>query len=109
TIRCGWHSWSFDLQGKLLGAPHLADRGGEVPSEGGSPPSLKPVRTAEWMGTVFVNLDGSAHELHEQTRALYHHYKEWEGLDGLRPIATVEQTWEAHWKLRVEGGIEDYP
>ncbi|MCA9700206.1 MAG: Rieske (2Fe-2S) protein, partial [Myxococcales bacterium] len=51
TIRCPYHGWSYGLDGRLLGAPNMAD----VPGFAREDHSLRPVATAEWEGFVFVN------------------------------------------------------
>src|SRR5579862_5627049 len=60
-FRCGYHGWTYDLDGKLISAPEFEglqefDRGHF---------SLAPVRTAEWFGFIFVNLDSEAEPLRE--------------------------------------------
>ena len=51
ALRCPYHSWTYSLAGRLLGAAHRRRRGrpGDF--------SLHPVGVEEWAGFVFVNLD----------------------------------------------------
>ena len=50
-IRCPYHGWSYGLDGRLVGAPHMDDsfRREEYP--------LHSVQADEWDGFVFLNLD----------------------------------------------------
>lgn len=49
SLRCPYHSWTYDLDGRLLRAPHTD---GVQPDDFG----LHPVGVAEWAGFVFVHL-----------------------------------------------------
>ena len=51
-IRCPYHAWSYDLDGKLVNAPFLADQEGFEPGE----ISLHTVGVSEWGGVVFLSL-----------------------------------------------------
>jgi len=52
-IACPFHSWTYDLEGKLIGQP------GKVGFEGLDPADLGliPVPVAEWHGLIFVRAD----------------------------------------------------
>ncbi|HTY43223.1 MAG TPA: aromatic ring-hydroxylating dioxygenase subunit alpha [Thermoanaerobaculia bacterium] len=52
TIRCPYHAWTYDLDGKLLGAPFL----NQDPALREEDFSLHPVGIAEWGGFFFLNL-----------------------------------------------------
>ena len=76
-IRCPYHSWTYDLQGKCLGTPLF--EGSDIP-EGARAAfdmsevrefdkadyGLLPVRAESWGFLVFVNLDRDAAPLTEQ-------------------------------------------
>ena len=53
---CPYHSWSYDLEGKLRGAPGLLETAGIC---------LTPVRVESLLGFVFVNLDAEAMPMRE--------------------------------------------
>jgi Rieske 2Fe-2S family protein len=55
SLRCGYHSWTYDLAGRLLRAPHTEDVDDFDPAEFG----LRPVGAAEWGGFLFVHLTPS--------------------------------------------------
>lgn len=53
--RCPYHSWAYDADGKLIGAPRMKDAGRDM-----SGCTLPRVRSAVWQGWVFINFDPSA-------------------------------------------------
>jgi glycine betaine catabolism A len=56
ALRCPYHSWTYDLDGTLLRAPHTED----VEAFDASRFSLAPVGVDTWGGFVFVHLTPSA-------------------------------------------------
>jgi Rieske 2Fe-2S family protein len=52
SIQCPYHSWTYDLSGRLVGAPHME----EVPHFRREDYPLHAVHAGEWDGHVFVNL-----------------------------------------------------
>src|SRR6266404_2849170 len=64
TITCPYHSWTYDLDGRLIRTPHIG--GQDVHKCAGIEPSelgLRPVRIESWAGLLFVNLTGDAPSL----------------------------------------------
>jgi Rieske 2Fe-2S family protein len=51
AIRCPYHSWTYGLDGRLLGAPHLKEAGLSADEF-----SLHPVGVDTWGGFFFLNL-----------------------------------------------------
>jgi Rieske 2Fe-2S family protein len=52
ALRCPYHSWTYDLDGRLLRAPHTDGIAGFDPADFG----LAPVAIETWGGFVFVHL-----------------------------------------------------
>ncbi len=52
SLRCPYHSWTYDLAGRLLKAPHTDGLTGFDPAEFG----LTPVAVGSWGGFVFCHL-----------------------------------------------------
>ena len=52
SIQCPYHAWTYDLDGRLIGAPHMD----EVPHFRKADYPLHAVHAAEWDGHVFLNL-----------------------------------------------------
>jgi phenylpropionate dioxygenase-like ring-hydroxylating dioxygenase large terminal subunit len=108
NLACPWHSWLYDLDGNLLGTPDFSGERVKTVSLDHSVLGLKPVRSAQWLDFVFVNLDGQAPSLEDHLRPLQNLLK---GRD-LGSIRYGGVRWggsyDVNWKLLVEGGIEDY-
>ena len=52
-FRCGYHGWTYGLDGKLINAPEFEGVGDFRADDF----ALVPVRTEEWFNLIFVNLD----------------------------------------------------
>ena len=58
-LRCSYHAWTYDLQGRLQRAPFIEGRG----DFDGESCALPEIATEVWQGFLFVNLDGRASPL----------------------------------------------
>src|SRR5581483_6793912 len=103
AFTCPYHSWTYDLEGTLLGAPEMTrTRGFDRRAV-----ALPRVQVELWQGFVFVNFDPHAAPLGPRLReveALLANYH----LDQLAtlPPATYEQPW--NWKIMIENAMECY-
>jgi Rieske 2Fe-2S family protein len=91
-IQCGYHGWTYGLDGRLLGAPHMHD--GFSREEYG----LNPVQADVWEGHVFVNLSQRPASLATQLADLPRKFANWKMAD-LRLFKRIEYTVKANWKL----------
>ncbi len=102
-LQCPYHFWSFDLDGSLKGCPEMQHAEGFDRADH----SLTTYRTALWNGFLFVNLDGTATDLHEQYSGLHADTEGWQMADlGV----VISRTWECdfNWKVLVENFMECY-
>ena len=109
SLRCPWHSWTYDLDGDLVATPNLGGihinqaEGFDNASLG-----LKSVRSESWLNFVFINIDGRAPPLHEFLAPVHQRLSDYD-LGALRlSEQRSEAPFEGNWKLVMEGGIEDY-
>jgi choline monooxygenase len=58
-FRCGYHGWTYGLDGALISAPEFEGVQDFRPADF----ALIPVRTEEWFNFIFVNLDAEAEPL----------------------------------------------
>jgi choline monooxygenase len=108
TIRCPWHSWTFDLDGSLIAQPNIGGVGvNKVDGFDREKLGLREVRCGVWMNTVFVNIDGKAPPFEDHIAPLLKHCAEYD-FSLLRHGGWHDLEIPANWKLTVEGGIEDY-
>src|SRR5207237_5229437 len=56
TIQCPYHAWTYALDGRLIGAPHMH----EVEGFDKKSYPLHSVALFEWEGFLFLNLDPAA-------------------------------------------------
>ena len=108
-IRCPYHTWSYDLQGKLIAAPHIGGINKHKPKgfkflEHG----LKPIRIHIWHDWIFINLNGKAKKFEEYAKPLI---KKFEDVDfnKLKYAATLDfGKINTNWKFLIENFIEPY-
>jgi choline monooxygenase len=118
VIRCPYHSWGYDLEGRCIGTPLF--EGSDIPSDqqamfdmssvkkfDRADYGLYPVRVEAWGGLVFVNLDGQAPPLSEwlgdlPQRLAGYRLDEWT----LQRRKTYHVN--ANWKLVAENYMEYY-
>jgi Rieske 2Fe-2S family protein len=91
-IQCPYHGWTYGLDGKLIGAPHMAEgfRREDYP--------LNLVYCDAWDGHVFINLSEKPQPLSEQLDSLPHKFANW-GMQELRLHKRIEYEVKANWKL----------
>ena len=105
ALRCGYHGWTYNLAGRLQGAPRTAGEPGfrleDYP--------LLPLR-AEVLGPwVFINADRGAPPLHEQYGEVLNIVAQ-SGVDFDSLVLHSREDWEAraNWKTMLENFLECY-
>ncbi|WP_318340048.1 aromatic ring-hydroxylating dioxygenase subunit alpha [Defluviimonas sp. D31] len=100
---CGYHAWTYDLDGALKTAPLMSKVKGFDKKKCGLPR----LRSEVWNNFIFVNLDGQAAPLAPQLSTLdkiLHNYHN----DGRNLLFTDEDVWETNWKNLTENFMEGY-
>ncbi len=104
-IVCPYHAWSYQLDGALHKAPHAEGRVGFDPGE----ICLTPVRTEDFLGFLFVNLDDSASSMDEQYPGIRRQLEEFlPTIERMQPIERRHFMAESNWKAAVENYNECY-
>jgi glycine betaine catabolism A len=104
SIMCPYHQWSYDLDGRLVAAPHLSG----VPGFDKSGINLYPVGVECWGGFIFVNLTPSkAKPFAEQLGAMVTRIERYP-LAELRIAHTISYEVAANWKAICENYNECY-
>jgi choline monooxygenase len=100
---CPYHAWTYDTEGRLIGAPHM--EGSQVFDKKAC--SLPEYRLDNWMGFLFVNLDDNAAPLQPVMASMdkaVANYRVGEQTE----IFHYETTWDGNWKLAAENSMEYY-
>jgi Rieske 2Fe-2S family protein len=100
-IQCPYHAWTYDLHGRLIGAPHPDG----VPGFDRSHIRLAPVSVDEWDGLLFVCLDQEVGPLRDQLWPLPARFAAW-NMGELRRTYQVTYDVHANWKLIVQNYSE---
>src|SRR5438046_6168461 len=103
AIQCPYHAWTYGLDGRLIGAPHMD----EVPGFDKADYSLHAVNLALWEGFIFVSLADSPAPLEEVFAPLAGKFSHW-NLAKLRSAKRIEYDVRANWKLIFENYSECY-
>ncbi len=103
AFRCGYHGWSYALDGRLLNTPEFDGVEDFRKEEHGLPE----FRLETWLGLLFVNLDASAPSLAETLEDLPERLST-RGLGAMRPAARKDWTVECNWKVYVDNYLEGY-
>jgi Rieske 2Fe-2S family protein len=105
TLQCPYHAWTYGLDGRLVGAPHMD--GDSVPGFDKADYSLHGVRLALWEGFIFINLSAAAAPLEQVFAPLAGKFSHW-NLPKLRSAKRIEYDVWANWKLIFENYSECY-
>ncbi|MEO5720849.1 MAG: aromatic ring-hydroxylating dioxygenase subunit alpha [Chthoniobacterales bacterium] len=103
AIQCPYHAWTYALDGRLLGAPHMEESPGFAKRDY----SLSAVHLATWEGFIFVNLALAPTPLAEVFGPLTGKFAHW-NLPQLRSAKRIEYDVRANWKLIFENYSECY-
>jgi glycine betaine catabolism A len=103
AIQCPYHAWTYALDGRLLGAPHMED----VPGFQKADYSLNAVNLGLWEGFIFLNLSNSSPSLEKWFAPLKTKFTHW-NLPHLRSARRIEYDVRANWKLIFENYSECY-
>ena len=110
VIRCPYHSWCYDLKGKLQVTPHVGGAGcNSHASVDRESLGLYRISCAVWLGVVFVNISGTAVPFSDYTADLRDRWSEFDALPLQGdPLSTFSLTVNTNWKLAVENYCESY-
>jgi choline monooxygenase len=102
-FRCGYHGWTYDLDGSLISATEVEGVEGFQPEDF----ALVPVRTEEWLNFVFVNLDPDAEPLRESLSELTRQVERFPHV-GMKLFERRTYKMKCNWKTYVDNYLEGY-
>ena len=114
-IRCPYHSWSYDLSGKLIATPHVGGMNKhEAKGFEKSKSNLKEVRSFVWMDLIFVNLNNNAKSFEERIKPLEERWSKFISKEDQKLIRHAKDFGyfnmevNSNWKLAIENFCESY-
>jgi choline monooxygenase len=102
-FRCGYHGWTYGLDGKLISAPEFENVQKFDPAYF----ALKPVRVEEWFNLIFVNLDPDAVPLGQSLGELPKQAERF-GFCGMKLFERRTYEMKCNWKTYIDNYLEGY-
>ena len=103
VLRCGYHGWTYTLDGRLIGTPDVEG----VEFFDRSAMGMVPLRLDTWEQLIFVNFDQNAEplaaylgEIPEQARGFQ--------FEGLHSVERRDYIIDCNWKVYVDNYLEGY-
>jgi choline monooxygenase len=103
VLRCGYHGWTYTLDGRLIGTPDVEG----VEFFDRSTMGMVPLRVETWEQFIFVNFDAHAEplatflgEIPRQARGFQ--------FDGLQMVERRDYVIDCNWKVYVDNYLEGY-
>ena len=100
---CPYHAWTYELDGRLIGAPQMQR------TEGFRKEAfcLPEIRTETWNGWIYVTLNAGAPTIAEDLAPLRELVERYD-MAAYVPIIHQEFRWKTNWKLVNENFMEGY-
>ena len=115
TIRCPYHSWSYNFEGKLIVTPHI---GGlnihQTEKFDKSKNNLKEVKTKIWMDIIFVNINSNEIEFEDYIKPLENRWSKFISKEDQKLIVHSNDYGyfnlevKSNWKFAIENYCESY-
>jgi choline monooxygenase len=103
VFRCGYHGWTYGLDGALLNATEIEGVEGFRPEDF----ALAPVRVEEWFSFIFVNLDKDSRPLRESLGELPKQAEKFH-FAGMKLFERRTYDMKCNWKTYVDNYLEGY-
>ena len=115
VLRCPYHSWSYDFEGKLLATPHIGGLNIHISEKfDKSKSNLKEVRSKVWMDIIFVNINNNEVEFKEYVKPLEDRWSKFISngdqhlLVNSRDNGYFSLDVKSNWKFAIENYCESY-
>lgn len=101
---CPYHAWTYDTEGKVIGAGHM---GGRDPAFDKKQYRLPELRTEIWEGWIYVTLNKDAPSVADLLAPLLPVVERY-AMPGYIPVVHQDHVWQTNWKLLNENFMEGY-
>ena len=115
TIRCPYHSWSYNFNGELIATPHVG--GMNIHETEGfikSKSNLKEISTHVWMDLIFINVNKNKKNFEESIDPLEKQWSKFISKEDqklirhARDFGYFNMQVKSNWKLAIENYCESY-
>ena len=115
VIRCPYHSWSYDFNGKLTATPHIGGLGKhEVEGFDKNNSNLKEIKSNIWMDLIFININSNAKPFEDFIKPLENRWSKFIAKKDQKLIrhstdnGYFTMTVNSNWKFAIENYCESY-
>ena len=115
VLRCPYHSWSYDFEGKLVATPHIGGLNIHTSEKfDKSKSNLKEVRSNVWMDIIFVNINNNEVEFKEYVKPLEDRWSKFISKEDQhllvysRDHGHFSLDVKSNWKFAIENYCESY-
>ena len=115
VIRCPYHSWSYDFNGKLTVTPHIGGLGKhEVEGFDKNNSNLKEIKSNIWMDLIFININSNAEPFEDFIKPLEDRWSKFISKKDQKLIrhstdnGYFNMTVNSNWKFAIENYCESY-
>jgi choline monooxygenase len=103
VLRCGYHGWTYTLDGRLIGTPEVEG----VEFFDRSTMGMVPLRLETWEQFIFVNFDGNAEPLSDYLGDIPEQARGFQ-FAGLQFAERRDYVINCNWKVYVDNYLEGY-
>ncbi len=100
-ISCPYHSWTYALDGQLIGAPYME----QTPGFDKADYHLALVRSEIWEGFIYVTLNDELAPVAERLKGLHEIVGQFRMAD-YEPVFEGDEIWNTNWKCLVENFMD---
>ena len=115
VIRCPYHSWSYNFEGKLLATPHIGGLNNHQSEKFDKNKSdLKEIKSKIWMDIIFVNINSNEIDFDEYIKPLEKRWSNFINKEDQRLIVHSNDYGyfnlkvNCNWKFAIENYCESY-
>ena len=103
SIQCGYHGWTYALDGTLVGAPHMST----IEKFNKDDYPLHPVALNEWEGFIFINFSDNPTNFNDYFSPISKRFSNW-NISNLETFETIKYEVDGNWKLVMQNYCECY-
>ena len=115
VLRCPYHSWAYDFEGKLVATPHIGGLNIHTSDKfDKSKSNLKEVKSKIWMDIIFVNINNNQVEFNEYVKPLEDRWSKFISKEDQHLLVNSKKQGyfsldvKSNWKFAIENYCESY-